>query len=209
MPEGFHPFPSRTRKLSPPRPMILLPRGSGKVGHCRDIKESPLGLTTWRAFLLSVWPTFPKITGRSDLRRELIEHVGSSKLGMDLCHKGLAGVTTSETYFNLSLLCDGALTRRLSKAHIFNTHRALTLGRLLNMAKLNVSIDDNLRDELFKLVPPRRRSQVVNEALRNELLRRKRQHATDAVRRLRKRSATLSGKEILDAVRKERTRPSR
>jgi hypothetical protein len=72
------------------------------------------------------------------------------------------------------------------------------------MAKLNVSIDDRLRDELFKLVPPRRRSQVVNEALRNELLRRRRQHATDAVRRLRQRSATLSGKEILDAVRKER-----
>lgn len=41
------------------------------------------------------------------------------------------------------------------------------------MAKLNVSIDDRLRDELFKLVPPRRRSQVVNEALHNQLRRRK------------------------------------
>ena len=77
------------------------------------------------------------------------------------------------------------------------------------MAKLNVSIDDRLRDELFKLVPPRRRSQVINDALRNELLRRRRQHATDAICRLRKRSATLSGKEILDAVRKERVRPAR
>lgn len=74
------------------------------------------------------------------------------------------------------------------------------------MAKLNVSIDDRLREELFKLVPPRRRSQVVNEALRNELLRRKRQHATEVIRRLRKRSATFSGKEILAAVRKERVR---
>ena len=43
------------------------------------------------------------------------------------------------------------------------------------MAKLNVSIDDRLRDELFRLVPPRRRSQVINEPLRNELLRLKRQ----------------------------------
>jgi hypothetical protein len=77
------------------------------------------------------------------------------------------------------------------------------------MAKLNVSIDDRIREELFKLVPPRRRSQVVNEALRNELLKRKRQHATDAVRRLRKQSATLSGKEILAAVRKERIRSPR
>ena len=77
------------------------------------------------------------------------------------------------------------------------------------MAKLNVSIDDRLRDELFKLVPPRRRSQVVNEALQHELLRRKRRHATEAVHRLRKRSATLSGEEIVDAVRRDRTRAER
>ena len=74
------------------------------------------------------------------------------------------------------------------------------------MAKLNVSFDDRLGEELFKLVPPRRRSQVVNEALRNELLRRKRQHATEVIKHLRKRSATFSGKDIVAAVRKERTR---
>ena len=77
------------------------------------------------------------------------------------------------------------------------------------MAKLNVSIDDRLREELFKLVPPRRRSQVVNDALRKELLRRKRQHATEIVRRLRKRSATLSEKEIVEAVRRDRRRAER
>lgn len=77
------------------------------------------------------------------------------------------------------------------------------------MAKLNVSIDDQLREELFKLVPPRRRSQVVNEALRHELLRRKREHATEAIQRLRKRSATLSDKEIVEAVRRDRTRAER
>lgn len=77
------------------------------------------------------------------------------------------------------------------------------------MAKLNVSIDDRLRDELFRLVPPRRRSQVVNEALRHELLRRKRDHATEVVHRLRKRSATLSEKEIVDAVRRDRERTDR
>lgn len=72
------------------------------------------------------------------------------------------------------------------------------------MAKLNVSIDDRLRDELFRLVPPRRRSQVVNEALQHELLRRKRRYATEVLQRLRKRSATLSGKEIVEAVRRDR-----
>ena len=77
------------------------------------------------------------------------------------------------------------------------------------MAKLNVSIDDRLRDELFKLIPPRRRSQVVNEALRHELLRRKRRQATEVVDRLRKRSATLTGQEIVDAVRRDRERPNR
>ena len=77
------------------------------------------------------------------------------------------------------------------------------------MAKLNVSIDDQLREELFRLVPPRRRSQVVTEALRKELLRRKRHHATEVVRNLRKRSATLSGKEIVEAVRRDRTRAER
>lgn len=77
------------------------------------------------------------------------------------------------------------------------------------MAKLNVSIDDRLREELFRLVPPRRRSQVVNDALRHELLRRKRQHATEVVRRLRKRSATMSGEEIVEAVRRDRTRAAR
>lgn len=47
------------------------------------------------------------------------------------------------------------------------------------------------------------------EALRHELLRRKRRHATELVHRLRKRSATLSGKEIVEAVRRDRARTDR
>lgn len=77
------------------------------------------------------------------------------------------------------------------------------------MAKLNVSIDDRLKDELFQLVPPHRLNQVVDEALRHELLQWKRQQATDVVRCLRKRSATLSGKEIVEAVRRDRARIER
>lgn len=74
------------------------------------------------------------------------------------------------------------------------------------MAKLNVSIDERVREELFKLVPPRRRSQVVNEALRKELLRRRREQAMEVVHRLRKRSATMTSGEILAVVRRDRTR---
>src|SRR5690554_2763972 len=33
--EGPHPFPFRTRPLSPPAPMVLLGRPSGRVGPCR------------------------------------------------------------------------------------------------------------------------------------------------------------------------------
>lgn len=77
------------------------------------------------------------------------------------------------------------------------------------MGKLNVSIDDGLREELFRLVPPRRRSQVVNEALRKELLRRKRQLATETIHKLRKQTATLTEKDIVEAVQRDRTRGRR
>ena len=41
MPEGFHPFPSRTRKLRPPGPMILGLQSPGKVGRCQVNVERP------------------------------------------------------------------------------------------------------------------------------------------------------------------------
>ena len=72
------------------------------------------------------------------------------------------------------------------------------------MPKMNISIDEEVREELFRLVPPRRRSQVVNEALRKELLYRKREQATKQIQELRKRSATLSSKEIVAAVKRDR-----
>lgn len=77
------------------------------------------------------------------------------------------------------------------------------------MAKLNVSIDDRLKEELFKLVPPRSRSEVVNDALRKELLSHKRRQATDTLRQLRPRTATLTEKDIVESVRKDRARDRR
>src|SRR5690606_6875126 len=42
--EGSHPFPSRTRKLSPPAPMVLGTRVPGRVGRRRArTDEGPLG----------------------------------------------------------------------------------------------------------------------------------------------------------------------
>src|SRR5205085_5941676 len=40
--EGKRPDPSRTRKLSPPAPMVLHPPGCGRVGHRRDRKSTRL-----------------------------------------------------------------------------------------------------------------------------------------------------------------------
>lgn len=77
------------------------------------------------------------------------------------------------------------------------------------MAKLNVSIDDRLKEELFKLVPPRSRSEVVNDALRKELLSHKRRQATDTLRQLRTRTATLTEKDIVESERKDRARDRR
>ncbi len=38
--EGKHPVPSRTRKLSPPAPMVLPGRLGGRVGRCRNILQN-------------------------------------------------------------------------------------------------------------------------------------------------------------------------
>src|SRR6185312_16132087 len=40
MAEGSHPFPFRTRPLSPPAPMVLSGRPGGRVGRCRDFSFS-------------------------------------------------------------------------------------------------------------------------------------------------------------------------
>ena len=74
------------------------------------------------------------------------------------------------------------------------------------MVKVNVSLEEDVRDDLMRLVPPRKRSQVINEALRKELLRKKRESAMEKLRLVRRRTATLSGREILGAVRSDRAR---
>src|SRR5712691_8640101 len=40
MAEGSHPFPFRTRPLSPPAPMVLPGSPGGRVGRCRDSSSS-------------------------------------------------------------------------------------------------------------------------------------------------------------------------
>jgi hypothetical protein len=74
------------------------------------------------------------------------------------------------------------------------------------MRKINVSLDEEVRDELFRLVPPRHRSRVVNDALRDALRRLSRADAMKRLVQLRERSATLGAAEIVTAVRRDRAR---
>lgn len=74
------------------------------------------------------------------------------------------------------------------------------------MYKVNFTLEDDIREELVRLIPARKRSRVVNEALRKELLRRKREQAMQQLMRLRQRTARLGSREILEAVRKDRRR---
>lgn len=53
MAEGSHPFPSRTRKLSPLAPMVLPWRRGGRVGNCQVLFEplvNPRGFFYFTSF---------------------------------------------------------------------------------------------------------------------------------------------------------------
>jgi hypothetical protein len=71
--------------------------------------------------------------------------------------------------------------------------------------KVNFMIHDDIRMEFERLVPPGERSRVVNEALRKELLSIKRKRLTEKLMKFRART-TLSTKEIVDAIKKDRDR---
>ena len=54
--EGSHPFPFRTRKLSPPPPMVLQAQVCGRVGHCRGYIEARRVVSMRRAFSFAKCP---------------------------------------------------------------------------------------------------------------------------------------------------------
>lgn len=74
------------------------------------------------------------------------------------------------------------------------------------MGKVNFILDEDVEQELTRLVPPRKRSRVVNEALRRELLRRQRQVAHERLGALRKQIEPMAEREIVAAVRRDRAR---
>ncbi len=71
---------------------------------------------------------------------------------------------------------------------------------------MSFTLDDEVCGELYRLVPPRKRSRVVNEALRKELLQMRREQAIDRLMELGKKTAKFTSREILEALRKDRGR---
>jgi len=72
--------------------------------------------------------------------------------------------------------------------------------------KLNFMISEVVALELEKLVPPRQRSRVVNEALKKELDSIRRRQLTEELNRLRELSPQLTTPEIVSILRRDRKR---
>ena len=72
--------------------------------------------------------------------------------------------------------------------------------------KVNFMVNDNVRREFERLVPPGERSKIVNEALRKELNLIKRERLTEKLLSIRAKSPSLSTDDIAGIVRKNRAR---
>lgn len=72
--------------------------------------------------------------------------------------------------------------------------------------KLNFMINHELVAELEELVPPGRRSKVVNEAIMKELMSLKRQKLTERLLAIKQKSPSLSTEEIVAALKEDRRR---
>lgn len=72
--------------------------------------------------------------------------------------------------------------------------------------KVNFMVNNNVRKEFERLVPPGERSKIVNEALRKELNLIKRERLTEKLLSIRAKSPSLSTDDITEIVKKNRAR---
>ncbi len=73
--------------------------------------------------------------------------------------------------------------------------------------KVNFVLDEDVKDDLDRLVASGMRSRVINEALRKELLAIKRQMLAAKQDRLRARAKSVGTGKIVSALRGDRGRP--
>jgi hypothetical protein len=72
--------------------------------------------------------------------------------------------------------------------------------------KLNFMIKNELAMELEELVPPGKRSKVVNDAIMKELMMIRRQKLTERLLKIKQKSPPLSIDQIVAAVKEDRRR---
>ena len=72
--------------------------------------------------------------------------------------------------------------------------------------KLNLMISEDVANELERLVPAGKRSRVVNEAIRKELERLRRESLTERLHVLREEGPVYVGAEITEELRSDRGR---
>jgi len=73
--------------------------------------------------------------------------------------------------------------------------------------KVNFVLDDEVKKDLDRLVESGTRSRVINEALRKELLQIKRKRLAEKQDQLRGQSQAVSIRQIVGALRRDRSRP--
>lgn len=74
------------------------------------------------------------------------------------------------------------------------------------LKKLNFFVEEDIRKELDELVPAGQKSKIINEALRKELLRIRREKATEKLVVLKSRGPKVSHKEIVKLLKQDRNR---
>lgn len=74
------------------------------------------------------------------------------------------------------------------------------------LKKANFFIEEDVRKEMEALVPAGSRTKVINEALRKELLRIKRGRVTERLMELKSKSTSVSQREIVQLLKKDRKR---
>ena len=74
------------------------------------------------------------------------------------------------------------------------------------LKKLNFFIEEDIRRELDRLVPVGKKSKVINEALRRELLRIKRGEVTEKLLALKAKGSKIPQEEIVEELKRDRRR---
>lgn len=75
-----------------------------------------------------------------------------------------------------------------------------------SLKKLNFFIEDDIRKDMETLIPQGQRSKIINEALRKELLRIRRERVAAELLALKAKGPTATDREILEQLQRDRKR---